>query len=124
MEQDGYLTTRAVLRGVHNLHLVSGEDILGKVTETYDPQTGIAAYEVTDPVIPNISMGQKPGGEPSFRVGLLPLRPYLGGTKLVSIPKAYVMFTIEVPEQMEKLYTSFTSDIVIAQPGDMPKVTL
>jgi hypothetical protein len=123
MEQDGFTASRIEL-GILNLHLVSGEDIIGKTTETYDPQTGIAAYEVANPVIPNIAMGQKPDGNPSFRVGLLPLRPYLGGVKFISLPKAYVMFPIEVNKQMADLYTQFTSDIVIAQPGDMPKVTL
>ncbi len=123
MESDGFTASR-IEHGIVNLHLVSGEDIIGKVAEVYNPETGIAAYEVINPVIPNIAMGQNPNGTPSFRVGLLPLRPYLGGVKFIEIPKAYVMYPVKVNRQMEDLYTQFVSDIVIAQPGDVPKVTL
>jgi hypothetical protein len=123
MERDGFTVTERDL-GVLNLHLVSGEDVIGHVFDKTDPQTGGEYYVVKKPVIPNVGMGQGQDGQPAYRVGLLPLRPYLGNLPEVEIAKAYVMYPVRVNPQMEKMYLEFTTGIVIASVGEVPKITL
>lgn len=123
MESDGFTVTERDL-GVLNLHLVSGEDVIGHVYDRVDPLTRGESYVVKKPVIPNIAMDRGADGQPSFRVGLLPLRPYLGNLPEVEIAKAYVMYPVRINSAMEKMYLEFTTGIVIASAGEVPKITL
>ncbi len=122
---DGFIEAGGHDLGILNLHLVSGEDIIGHVFDKTDLATGGEFYVVKKPVIPNIGMDRdKDTGQPKFHVGLLPLRPYLGNLPEVELPKAYVMFPTRVNPQMEKMYLEFTTGIVIVSPSDVGKVTL
>jgi hypothetical protein len=122
---DGFIESGVRDIGVCNIHLVSGEDIIGHVFDKTDPATGGEYYVINKPVIPNVGMDRdKETGQPRFQVGLLPLRPYLGNLPQVELAKAYVMYIVKVNPQMEKMYIEFTTGIVLAGPGDVPKVTL
>lgn len=120
---DGFTETERDL-GILNLHLVSGEDIIGRVFDKIDPATGGEFYVIDKPVMPNVAMGRGEDGQPSFRVGLLPLRPYLGNLPQLELAKAYVMYPVRVNPQMEKLYLEFTTGISLAGPGDVSKLSL
>jgi hypothetical protein len=117
--KDGFTVTEIDL-GILNLHLVSGEDIIGRVYDKTDPLTGGEYYVVDKPVIPTLGQGE----DGKLRVGMMPLRPYLGGLKQVELAKAYVMYPVKVNPQMEVMYTEFTSGILIATPGQVPTVKL
>lgn len=119
-ESDG-LTVTSINLGILDLHLVSGEDVIGQVTKKIDPTTGGESYVVAKPVIPNIAMSQDPNtGQPKFRVGLLPLRPYLGNLPEVEFATAYVMYIVRVNPQMEAMYTEFTTGIAIVPANALP----
>jgi hypothetical protein len=98
--------------GVQNVHLNSGEDIIGRVTLNTNART----YSIENPVVPNIGQDAQTG---NWRVGLLPLRPYLAKVKTVDVPETSVAYLVAVGEQMEKLYAQFVSDIVLAGPKDL-----
>lgn len=97
---------------VANVHLISGEDIIGVVTETDE------GYRIEKPVIPNVAID--PQGT-NFRVGLMPLRPYLD-LKDITIPRVHVIFAVKVAKNMAEVYRRFTSDIVVASPSDVPAI--
>jgi hypothetical protein len=96
-----------------NVHLNSGEDIIGAVTGSV---SGI--YTIKRPVVPNVMLDPATN---NFRVGLLPLRPYLGNVEEVSIDESKVAYALECPEQMTKLYHEFTSNIYLASANELPK---
>ena len=109
--------------GVCCLHLISGEDVLGHLLH----REGV--YTIQKPVLPNVNMGmtaptlESPEGQPTFRVGLLPLRPFLGNVKEIEVPESSVMYTpIRVSAQMEKLYLQFVSSIILAPAGSVPSM--
>jgi hypothetical protein len=97
-----------------NVHLVTGEDIVGAFGDL-DADN----YTILKPVVPNISM------DPSaqrFSVGMLPLRPYLGMLESLTIERNKIVYAVAVNEQMVQLYRQFTSSIVIASPSEVPHV--
>jgi hypothetical protein len=101
--------------GVCNLHLVSGEDIVGQTFEKRDVETGMLSYVVLHPVTPNIQMGSTSDGRPAMRLGLLPLRPYIqDNPKEMEVPAVYVMYVVPAGEKLERTYIELTSDITIA----------
>lgn len=101
--------------GIVNVHLISGEDIIGHTFfNTVDK-----LYTIERPLIPNIAMDQQSG---RFQVGLLPLRPYLDGTDKVVIPDSHVIYHIPVGDQMGSLYRRQTSNLVTATPGELNKI--
>ena len=99
---DGFFEKKSC---VLNVHLISGEDIIGDTTDHSDYLT------IKKPTTHNI--GFDPGNS-KFRVGLLPLRPYLGDTPEIDIPWRQIIFVTPVNDQMEKMYRQFTSDITLA----------
>lgn len=98
--------------GVQNVHLNSGEDVIGRTW--FNPQE--RTYTVENPVVPNIGQDPQNG---NWRVGLLPLRPYLGKVKTVNIPETSVAYVVVVGDKMEQLYQQFISDIVLAGPNTL-----
>jgi hypothetical protein len=106
--KDGLFVTSVDL-GVRNVHLLSGEDVIGHV---FRVQQGFLRIET--PVIPNTVMDQQTH---QFKVGLLPLRPYLDKVKSVDIAESGVIYHVEVGAQMANLYARFVSDIVLATPN-------
>jgi hypothetical protein len=101
---------------VVNVHLVTGEDIVGAFDDL-DADN----YTIHKPVVPNISMD--PDAR-RFSVGMLPLRPYLGMLDSLTIERNKIVYVVPVNEQMVQLYRQFTSSIVIASPSDVPSNTL
>ena len=93
---------------------------VAKSTIIYNKNENTSKYIVKKPAIPNITAGQNTEGQPSFRVGLLPLRPYMGNVPEIELPVAYVMYLVKVNPQMEKLYVEFTSSIILAPAGSVP----
>jgi hypothetical protein len=111
MNNDGLFVTSVDL-GVQNVHLMSGEDIIGHVFRLSD----VKILRIENPVMPNI--GIDPSNN-NMRVGLLPLRPYLEKLKSVDVPEANVLYFVEVGDRMGRLYAQYTSDLVIAGPGTL-----
>jgi hypothetical protein len=106
-----FLPTPPVTAVIANVHLTSGEDIIGTVTEVHGKRSdATSAYVITKPVLPNVRFDPAQG---KFHVGLLPLRPYLGQTETVTIPADRVIYVIPVNESMEDLYRNFTSNITV-----------
>lgn len=114
---DGLVVSQRDL-GIRCVHLVSGEDIIGRVYDHYDEQTGVASFVILKPVMPNCSMQPSPTGM-KIGVGLLPMRPFLGADNTeVEIPKAYAIYTVAVGKQMEKMYLEYTTGIDLS--GTVP----
>lgn len=92
--------------GIQNVHLLSGEDVIGRafLDETKK------VIRVENPVMPTMGQDAQSG---NYRVGLLPLRPYLGKVKSVDLPLSSVAYHVEVGEQMRNLYSQFVSDIIL-----------
>lgn len=109
------LFVTSVELGVQNVHLMSGEDIIGRVFLDQTKQS----LRIESPVMPTIGQDQ-PGG--NYRVGLLPLRPYLGKVKSVDVPLASVAYHVEVGDQMAKLYAQFVSDIVLPSSPNLSQI--
>src|SRR4051812_40662959 len=104
--------------GVHNLHLSSGEDIIGEVT--YGLETG-DWYIVRRPVMPNFEMQYDPEGKPTgYRITLVPLRPYLTGSEDVKIRFETVIYMLPVDARLEDIYRQTTSSLVLPQANPIP----
>ena len=114
MSNDGLFVTSVDL-GVRNVHLNSGEDIIGHVYRNAQDKL----FRIENPVMPNIGQDPQTG---NFRVGLLPLRPYLDKIKDVDVPEDSVAYTVPVGAKMSQLYTQFVSDIVVAGPGTLNQI--
>jgi hypothetical protein len=118
VESDGFILkdTKAGHLGISDVHLTSGEDIIGDVYKDRD------LYTIKKPVIPNVAFDQ---GNSKFHVGLLPLRPYLGTIEQIEVPSAKVIYVVPVGKQMEQLYRQFTSDIILAPslPPELPVIS-
>jgi hypothetical protein len=98
-----------MMSDVLNVHLISGEDVIGDCTFTDD-----GFIVVTAPVLPNISMQMSEDGRQQFGVGLLHLRPYLSEVKTITIPSDKVLWTAPVGLKFEMMYRQFTSGITLA----------
>jgi hypothetical protein len=85
--------------GIVCVHLVSGEDIIG------DVHVWKGQYVIAKPVLPNVRFDPERN---KFHVGLLPLRPYIGATKSVTIKADRVIYVVPVNESLCDLYKSFT----------------
>ena len=104
MSNDGLFITSVDL-GVQNVHLLSGEDIIGHVWRNPQERT----LRVENPVMPNVA----PDQSGNYRVGLLPLRPYLEKTKIVDVPEDRVLYHVPVGDRMERLYQQYTSGLIV-----------
>ena len=94
--------------GVVLIHLVSGEDIIGK-TE-YDAKNSV--YFVYRPVSPIGQPKMGPGGQPvGMSMSLVPYRPFLDLDEPLLIEHANVLFTGKLRDKMEKHYLQITSDV-------------
>lgn len=104
----------AIDLGVQNVHLLSGEDIIGHTFMITDAETGLQTYRVEKPVMPSVGLDQQSG---SYRVGLLPLRPYLDKiVGKVEFLSSHVMYLVPIPERMKTVYLQFVSEIIMAGP--------
>jgi hypothetical protein len=91
--------------GIQNVHLTSGEDIIGHV------YVGRSTLLITQPMMPQFradETGQK------FQFGLIPYRFHLAQDKGLIVGKMHVVFHTAVNEDVVRLYTQYTSNIVIA----------
>jgi hypothetical protein len=106
--------TRTCIRlGVALVHFVSGEDVIARVE--YDAESKV--YSLTRPVTPVMQPKMGPNGKPvGATIALVPYRPFIDDSEPVLIRDANVLFTAKVLEQLEKVYTQTTSDIVVAHP--------
>jgi hypothetical protein len=82
-----------VEQGLQNVHLVSGEDVIGKVH--FSPQD--LMYTIERPVMPNIQMDPSTG---ALRVGLL----------------------VPVSDRMAEIYQRYTSEIELVQPETLKTI--
>lgn len=119
--EDGLIVAQQVL-GVFILHLVSGEDIIGKVALEKDEETGMSFYVVINPLRPNISQARGPDGRPTLQFNLMPLFLYFEDANEITIPVSYVMFPVQVKEtdKLYKAYISQTSGIELADASQLP----
>ena len=115
MPNDGLFVT-SVDMGVRNVHLLSGEDLIGHVFYFKADKN----FRIETPVMPTMSQDQ----QGNYRVGLLPLRPYLDKIPHVDVPENNVLYEVPVGEKMGKLYAQFTSNIIVAGPGSIPTGSL
>lgn len=102
--------------GVINLHMGSGEDIIGDVTEIYgdESKTVVVAYSVANPVIPNLGHTQGEDGNVKMRIGILPLRPFVDTTSApVEINRFHVAWTAPANEQMTALYNQMFNRVQV-----------
>lgn len=114
---DGLYNPASIDLGIQNVHVISGEDIIGHTFLTTDPQTGIQTYKIEKPVMPNIGLDQTTG---NYRVGLLPLRPYLDKAfASIDVLSGHVIYCTPVTERLKDMYRQFTSDIVVATPTNL-----
>lgn len=109
MSDDGLFVTQVDL-GVCNVHLISGEDFIGQVWKHQD------TYRIEKPVMPNIAQDPNTG---QFRVGLLPVRPWMDKVDNITILAAHVIFVTPVPSRMLTAYKQFVSDLVIPPAGGL-----
>ena len=102
--------------GVMNVHLMSGEDIIGRAFHDVAGKN----WRVEMPTMPTMSQDPQSG---HYQVGLLPLRPYLKDkVPHVDIPDTSVAYAVEVGQQMSDLWTKATSNIQIAGPGSLSQL--
>lgn len=104
---DGLFVTSVDL-GIQNVHLLSGEDIIGHVFRFPQEKT----LRIENPVMPNIGLDPQ---TQNYRVGLLPLRPYLEKTKAVDVSEDRVLYNVPVGDKMERLYQQYTSGLIVPQ---------
>lgn len=102
-------SSSAVELGVVLVHLVTGEDVLGRAWKD-DAET-----RIDEPTLPQIA---SPDGR-QFRVGLIPYRPYIDSSVPLVVRNEHVVAILPVNEDMAKLYVQFTSNITIAKPTDI-----
>jgi len=103
---DGFINHGTEL-GVKAIHLVSGEDLIGKVFRSFIE--GKSFYEIEQPWLPHTQL--TPQG--TMSVMLLPYRPYLKENAKLVIPDNMVMFVADINERMEKLYLQSTSNLTV-----------
>jgi hypothetical protein len=117
--QSSEAVNTAVDMGLLNVHLLSGEDIIGHVWLEIDAATGLQSYRVERPVSPSLSMDPQGG----VRVGLMPLRPYLPKVvPQVDLLLGHVMWVTPIDGRMKDAYDRFVSDLIIATPSTLNEV--
>lgn len=104
---DGF-TVREQDLGVQDVHCSNGEDYIGKVFKVGDN------YRIERPVLPNIAQDPQTG---QFRVGLLPVRPWMDKVDSITIHTSQVMYLLPVPNRMLSAYNQFVSDLVLPPAG-------
>lgn len=116
---DGDIMSPSVELGVCNVHLMSGEDIIGHVYLETDIQTGLQTYRIDKPVSPNVMMGQE-----GVRMALGPLRPWFPKvTPRIDLLTGHVMWLAPVVEErLRTAYQQFVSDIIVATPSNLSDV--
>lgn len=97
--------------GVENVHLISGETIVGRVLE------GNAGTWLTieRPMMPTIA----PTENGKMMLSLLPLIPYMGMIDKVDVLATNVMYRVPVNDRLLSLYTESTSNIKLATSGNI-----
>lgn len=106
--------------GLQNVHLMSGEDIIGHVFLETDMQSGLQTYRVEKPVSPHYTQDPQTG---AMRVGLGPLRPYLPkNSSSVDLLTGHVVWIAPVEGRMKDAYTQFVSEIIVAAPSDLNSI--
>lgn len=98
------------IQGVQNVHLNSGEDIIGTVIVNDEANT----YEVENPHIPQIA--PTPNG---ITIQLIPFRPWLSNNKSLTFNSWAVAMVALVDHRLSEIYTQQTSGIVIPTTGQV-----
>lgn len=101
--------------GVRHVHLVSGEDFIGKTF--YDG--GRNWYRIERPVRPNLNFDPQ---NQRMHVGLLPALMFSDKDVPLDVKADHVLFVAEVGEQMKRLYQQTVSDLSIAGPEDLKQI--
>ena len=105
--------------GLLNVHLLSGEDILGHVFLETDTQTGMQTYKIERPATPMYM--QDPSGRP--RMALAPLRPYLPkATGSIDVLAGHIVWMFPLDGQIKDAYTQFSSDLIVAAPSNLDTI--
>lgn len=99
-------------QGIRNVHLSSGEDIIGEVE--FDGKV----LTVKNPVIPQVM--RNPTNPTQATIGLTEFRPWLSELKKIDLDREKVMFAAKVDDAMEKAYRQQFSVIDIVPASAMP----
>lgn len=99
---------KTLLQGVQNLHLASGEDVIGTVN--YDDENDV--FYVEKPCIPRIVPSEN-----GMSVQLMPFRPWLENNRELPFNGAQVTFCVPVDPKLGQIYTRQFSVIDIV-PGN------
>jgi hypothetical protein len=92
--------------GVQCVHIVSGEDYVGKVVYDQDGDS----YLIDRPIVVNVGFNPE---TQRFNISPMPLRPYLKKVEQLVLESGHVLWLKPVTEGMEKLWQQTTSDIII-----------
>lgn len=116
---DGLISPSIEL-GLCNVHLMSGEDIIGQVWLETDLQTGMQSYRIDKPISPQFFADPQQG----MRMALGPLRPYLPKVlPRVDLLTGHVLWLAPITEgRLRDAYQQFVSDIIVATPGNLNDV--
>lgn len=98
------------INGIVNVHLITGEDIIGKLIGVE-----VDEFVIEKPVTPNMR-----GTAEGVQIGLLPLRPWLDSMNEIRIPRTSVVYSVPCSEKMANLYRQIITGITIASPSDIP----
>ncbi len=106
--------------GVALVHLVSGEDIIGRVE--IDAANGL--YLVDRPVVPVMQpkIDKLSGEQTGASLALMPYRFFLDPTEPLIIRDGNVLFVGKLLDQVIKHYAQVTSDITIAGPDSVKDI--
>lgn len=108
-----------VVLGVALLHLVSGEDVIGRVE--YDAENKV--YSIERPVVPMLRPKLNDAGqEVGASLGFAPYRFFLDPNEALLIRDASVIFCGKLLDAVANQYVQVTSDIVVAPAGSVKDI--
>ena len=91
------------MKEIQLLRLTSGEEVIGKVTDTED------GWYIEDAIV------MIPAGE--GKLGFMPWMPYTKAADGVEIPKKHVMFVVEPIDDLKDQHRQATSGLVVPPSG-------
>lgn len=92
-----------MMKEIQLLRLTSGEEVIGKVTDTED------GWYIEDAIV------MIPAGE--GKLGFMPWMPYTKAKDGVEIPKKHVMFVVEPIDDLKDQHRQATSGLVVPNQG-------
>ena len=93
------------MKEIQLLRLTSGEEVIGKVTDTED------GWYIEDAIV------MIPAGE--GKIGFMPWMPYTKAKDGVEIPKKHVMFVVEPIDDLKDQWRQNTSGLVVPNSGGL-----